>query len=278
MRRDGNRVWSNGSVVEELVSLDRIEAGDLSSEERESLIQELKMYRDRFKGHKVVEDRGVGPEKSGRDIYAPYQAVVSFHRTSSSGTVLFESNFEHHHFVRLEISCARLTEHCDRRLVSDDSQIIVVSMSDSQFAELITTMNSGTGVPATIDRLMGYTIDRPEYRNNDSEEHKKLIRKMAEDAIDRIESISAMVKNWVVEKKRPTIKELQELLNVVDVALANTPSNFAFVEDELHRRMEKRIAEAKAEIAGHVEACVSRIGLSSIESLKKITDGSSSDS
>lgn len=89
--------------------------------------------------------------------------MVSLSRISSSGGHrLFMSALPfHHHSIRLRIHHGYLTRG---EIVGDIAhagpQIVEVELSAAQFAELITTMNVGDGVPCTIVRH-GRSMEEP---------------------------------------------------------------------------------------------------------------------
>ncbi len=90
----------------------------------------------------------------------PSYGIIGFNRTSSSGNRrLFGSALDHHfHTIRVTIGHAeRRTDHGLDRFRST-GQIIEIELSAAQFAEAITAMNVGDGVPCTIARMAGVGI------------------------------------------------------------------------------------------------------------------------
>lgn len=95
----------------------------------------------------------------------PSYGMISFNR-SSNGTSrrLFGSPLESHYStVRIAIgSGVRIHEHhADRYHGSLRGEYIEVEMSAAQFAEVLVTMNQGSGIPCTIRYIEGRRIEDP---------------------------------------------------------------------------------------------------------------------
>lgn len=94
----------------------------------------------------------------------PSFGMVALNRTSSSGgRYLFGSPItDHFHTIRLSISTGYALEGLmGEQRFRASRQIVEVELSAAQFAELITTMNVGDGVPCTILRLQNVGVEEP---------------------------------------------------------------------------------------------------------------------
>ena len=100
------------------------------------------------------------------EVFAhPSYGMVSFHRVTSSGkNTLFGSALAgHYHTIVLRVHAAEM--RIDRSLHMErpraTKQIVEVELSAAQFAELLTTMNVGDGVPCTLRRVHGEAMPNP---------------------------------------------------------------------------------------------------------------------
>lgn len=83
----------------------------------------------------------------------PAYGIISIHRTSG-GARLFRSDFEHQHYITIDISTAYETPgYGVKGNVYNDAQIISLAMSEAQFARMITSLNVGCGTPCTLERV-----------------------------------------------------------------------------------------------------------------------------
>src|SRR6185312_8767541 len=76
--------------------------------------------------------------------------VVGFNRVTGNPGSLFGSSINHSNFIRLRISRAAREWHLSTYWYRDREQLIELDLSAAQFADLITSMNVGVGVPCTL--------------------------------------------------------------------------------------------------------------------------------
>ncbi|MCK4824456.1 hypothetical protein KA005_52380, partial [bacterium] len=83
----------------------------------------------------------------------PAYGLVSFSRVTHSGGAnrLFGSSLDDHHTsITLEIKRASVRHDLSQDWFFPEQTMIKVELSQLQFAELLTTMNAGSGIPCTI--------------------------------------------------------------------------------------------------------------------------------
>jgi len=93
----------------------------------------------------------------------PSYGLAQFSRRQGSPK-LFGTALEHHYnYVTLSIRRATLIrgDHGDRYHGSLRGDLIEIDLSAAQFAELLTTMNVGMGVPCTINSLNNASVEAP---------------------------------------------------------------------------------------------------------------------
>jgi hypothetical protein len=92
----------------------------------------------------------------------PSFGLVSISRVSGSRR-LFESPFEHQHYITLSISRAdRSRTDLHYNHIMPCGEIVEVAMSEVQFAQMVTSLNMGVGTPCTISHLDGEMVKEPE--------------------------------------------------------------------------------------------------------------------
>ena len=91
----------------------------------------------------------------GTSYKHPSFGMLSFNRTHGGHSNLFGSSIQHNDTIHMVLKEGVVIRGLnDDRYVGED-EILEVEMSQSQFAELITSMNVGTGTPCTIKYLRG---------------------------------------------------------------------------------------------------------------------------
>ena len=80
----------------------------------------------------------------------PSYGVISFSRTYGGEKNLFGSSIKHQNTIRMKVSHAKLERRLNEDHVYEKDKIIEVEMSEAQFAQAITSLNSAAGVPVTL--------------------------------------------------------------------------------------------------------------------------------
>lgn len=200
-----------------------------------------------------------GPFKCD-DERDPSFGVVSISRVQGQRR-LFDSPFEHHHFITLSIRRAYRTRtnlHSD--YIGDGEELIEVAMSEVQFANMITSLNVGGGTPCTIARWDGECVKEPapeqtkKIFENEAAEHFTDLAAMAAE----LEKLTAMPAKDV---KAPQRERMAFLALKVHQAVS---SSATFFHEQFQRSMDKTVAAAKGEVQAYIMAAISKAGLKAL--------------
>ena len=173
--------------------------------------------------------------------------IISFSRASStSAKPLFGSSLKHGNTIRMRLSHAQEERDLNTDWIRPTGLIAEVEMSGSQFAELITSMNMGEGVPCTIRWLNGETVDDPPYEDK-SELHRKEFAKHQDDILASAENVLAMTKE-LFEKKSLTKADKETIINHLKKLCVNIGPNTNYQVTMFDEQMAKSVTEAKNEI------------------------------
>ena len=99
----------------------------------------------------------------------PSFVTVQFSRLSGSKR-FFGSSVTSHSWIRLQIRPATLYHYLgEDSIYATNRSLVEVDLSPAQFAELLTTMNVGSGVPGTLIRFDGKKVEEADrYKVNNS--------------------------------------------------------------------------------------------------------------
>ena len=124
---------------------------------------------------------------------------------------LFGSSIKHGNLIVLRIHQAERRRDYQRDWISAGERLIEVQMSASQFADAITSMNIGDGVPITINYVKGDTWDKDkrQFRDSPPEVDFKTkaqgeLKSEMEEMAERINELSKDAKE-ILERKGTTI-------------------------------------------------------------------------
>jgi len=192
----------------------------------------------------------------GETTSHPTFGYLQVARCSGAPRPLFGSSIKHQDTIEVEIGHADL-----RRGLSSDHHfarfpIVRVAMSNNQFAEAITGIGQGGGVPVTIrwtdkDGQLGETPfdSKVQQFNAEFQEHMTEVAKY-------VESVIKLAKETKAQKR---------LLHELDMLKQQLESNIPFVNKQFTKQMEKTVAEAKGEVDAHVTRVIMAYGLEAIK-------------
>jgi len=178
---------------------------------------------------------------------------------------LFGSSIQHSHTIKLKIAPAKIDRMLNRDWFhANTKSYIEVEMSYSQFAEAITSMNVGDGVPVTLRRLDGRMIeDCPQFdkRQEFEKEFEKEMQKIGKSLRVLTEQAEALLS----EKKPPTKADKETILKGIKMVRQEIESNVPFIQSSFNEQMDKTVLEAKGEFEGFVMHKVISTGLEGLQ-------------
>lgn len=179
----------------------------------------------------------------------PAFGMIGFSRVSGGENTLFGSSIKHNNRIIMTLKHGE----CDRRLHQDAyfgcGLIAEVEMSYTQFAECISTLNVGDGVPCTIrftekDGNIPYIKDSNSKREQFRNEFSETISKAMEQVQNQINQIQESIDN----KKNLGVKDRKEIISQLQQIKYNIGSNLNFCVSQFDEQMDKTTLEAKGEI------------------------------
>lgn len=177
---------------------------------------------------------------------------------------LFGSPLANHYgTIRLSISGAKWTHglHHDRYYGGMRGEHVEVEMSAAQFADMITSLNVGSGTPCTIRYLAGVQIPNPPDYATEAEH----IRDSFEGSLDKYKA-KAHEYRKTIEKltdKLPA-KAKDQIRIALDVIEDQLGSNVPFVIKQFQEATTKIATAAKAEVEAFVSHAIRSAGLDAI--------------
>jgi hypothetical protein len=178
----------------------------------------------------------------------------------AGGAVLFGSKVRHPSFISVEIERAELSEDGFGEYVHGTGVPVVrFSMSEAQWAHMISSFGDGGGTPITITGLedVGF-IERPPEQVPVIELANKTAEKVKGDLVARMHDLKRDAAELAA--KGAGKKALQQLAHDMEILAEWTNSNFDYLENQVKERMEKEVAKANLEIEALINNAVTRLG------------------
>ena len=208
------------------------------------------------------------------EIYThPSYGMVRFSRSQGGGFTLFGSSVQHNHTISLVICEAERKRnlHCD--WYHAKQELIEIRMSPVQFAELVSSLNCGDGVPCTIERVVGDEFNNKtrRFRPSPPQEHKRA--EFENEFKDDIKEVAARSKklaatiNSVLAKKTLTQADRKDVAKMLSMLLQHIESNMPFVLTQFNEQIERTVVEAKGEIDAAMTHLLVRLGTEKLQEM-----------
>lgn len=184
----------------------------------------------------------------------PSYGVISIDRVcGTEATALFGSSIKSKNAIQLKIQEAELCRMLNQDYIHTTKNIIEVEMSESQFAQMITSLNYGEGTPCTISYRVdkGGIIEECPFVDK-RQEFEQEFRDLQEKEKTAYEEFEKMVQS-VMEKKNVTKTDRAEILKQISLlknTLFRTPD---YTYRKFNEQMDKSVREAKGEIESFMQ-------------------------
>lgn len=200
------------------------------------------------------------------------KGLIKFARMNGGDPYLFGSSIQHGTKISCTISFADEERHLGADHYNPDPiPIIELEMSQTQFAEAITSLNYGVGTPVTIRYIEGkatepcdfkskYRVFEDEYRSQISEVNIETSRLIA-DLTELFESGKPLNKS----EKAKVIDSLNHISRQIN-------QESVFLLRRFSEQMDKTVTEAKGEFDAYINAKMSKLA-EGVLSQKELQDG-----
>lgn len=200
----------------------------------------------------------------------PSFGMVRLSRISGHRGHMFGSSLhEHGGVIALEICEGDVVRDLYQDWYHSGKTLVEINLTASQFAELLTSMNYGSGVPCTIKRTHNGPVE-PIKSGELQTEFDRIISELDSEAKGVNEQVFSFVnkaREKLAETKMPkgAKEEIDRLLVLVK---SNLVANQKFVVQQSSRSISKVVTAAKFEIDAFVSGVIRATGL---EQLRQLT-------
>lgn len=195
----------------------------------------------------------------------PAFGLIGFHRITGGDQTLFGSSIEHHDRIMMTVKHAEEERGLHNDWFHGKGKIIEIEMSYSQFAECITAMNIGDGVPCTI-RFTERDGHIPMISENVSK-RKQFVDEFSENiskAMAQVQEQIDQIQKSIDEKKSLGVKDRREIISKLNSVKNNIGANLDFCAEQFNEQMDKTVAEAKGEIEAFCQNKINTIAQSAL--------------
>lgn len=199
-------------------------------------------------------------DERGDETHESWLLIRANRVSSHPGAWLFDSDIPHQHYISVTVTRCKRRRELNRDWLFNSETLLEMSMSQSQWGAFVSSFGQGTGVPATLGRLVGVGDvpgAPPESRLNES--HRE-VKEAGDRALKQVKDDYAAVMDAFENGGK---RALRAALSSLGSTIGNAPSNMEFAAKSLTEHVENVVTKARADIEGMVVEAVQRGELSS---------------
>ncbi len=187
----------------------------------------------------------------------------------SGGLSLFDSEVGNGGAILIQISTARLNRGLNHNWIHSDKELVEVYLSPLQWAEAITTAMNTDGVPCTLNRVMGKTMERtPE--NDVIGQFEDEVATGFEQRMKDVVEAENRIRDILATKGAIKKGELREAYDILNKGLRHFESNMNYTKKCFDEQMDKTVLEAKQQIHHYVNTTIQELGIESLKDLQNV--------
>lgn len=181
---------------------------------------------------------------------------------SSKGKTLFGSGAKHSNYVVISVGSSNYSRKYSNEWIHPKKTYVEIAMSEAQFAQFIMSVNLGSGVPCTLQYVMGEEMaDCPDLgmrKQFDKDVQESLAG--LQEQMNKLKEITSELSN----KPKLTKEDRQNLKDAVDAAKRAVDSDISWIQEQFDEAMDKSVNAAKIEAETHAAMIINNIGLEAI--------------
>lgn len=202
-----------------------------------------------------------------RTYQHPSYCLVSFSRRHGNPRLFGSHLKNHYHYITLAIKQAKLVrdENDDRYDASISGDIVEIDLSAAQFAELLTTMNVGMGVPGTLRRLNNQRVEEPPEISSEVEHIQDTFDKDLREFAKKVLEKSVPRAREILTKPSLNKADRAELLSLFEDVSRRLTDAVPFVIEIFNESVGKRVTAAKTEVDSLLSLFLKKAGLQALK-------------
>lgn len=176
---------------------------------------------------------------------------------------LFGSSISHSSLIILRIKRAEKSRDLSRDWYFGREMLIEIEMSNTQFAEAITSMNMGSGVPVTLTYVDKQRMEPcPEIHKR--QEIEREFRKTCKGIAAKTQQAASEARMILAGSGTLKKEDRQRLSDLIFMIQQDISSSLPFVNKSFDEQLDKTIMEAKGECEAFYTNAVHKLGLEAL--------------
>jgi hypothetical protein len=195
----------------------------------------------------------------GKEITHESYGKISICRYSGNKQEFFGSDIFQDGGIEISISTAYLNRHLNTDWIHSKDELIKIKLSANQYVDAITSGMNTDGVPCTIKRFNGKSIEQIPHVIDKQELYLTEMNDTQQEYKSKIDDLIAKLDGNIGKKKAAEIKQGLEVLK------SHISSNVKYVQRCFKEDMEKSVTEAKQSVSNYIDNKVNTLGIKALK-------------
>lgn len=186
-----------------------------------------------------------------------------FGRTNNNGTKFYGSELDQDHYISMELRNSEVQRDLSKEWHHATNLLARVRMTSGQFAEMITSLNNGSGVCCTVEYAEGRKMQPLPF----NESRKEFVHRKFEDRMkmfaDTIRENQRKAKD-IVKKKTLSKQDIHDLTHQLEWLTGEVERNIPFFAKCFQETMDEVVHEAKTEVENAIQHKINTLGLNAL--------------
>ncbi len=195
----------------------------------------------------------------------PSFGVIRFTNSASSNeSPMFGSSINHRNVINITICTATHDRDLNNDWIHEKEQLIEVSITANQFAQMLSSFNRGEGTPCTIRHINGKRMPPPPYISKMDlfkQEFEATMHNMGVDLESGLRNAVDILKN----KSSLTKGDRELILNAIEKNSNAIKSTIPFIDSQFKEQMQEVVTEAKSEVEAYISNTINTLGLQALQ-------------
>lgn len=200
----------------------------------------------------------------------PSYGMIQFSRISGAGHLFGSPLSQHFGTIHVRIAKGERCHDTGNDYYRPKGQLVEIELSAAQFAEAITCMNVGNGVPCTLRWIagVGSVEEVPHTENTEMWRAQEAFKKKMSSVVMAVKKHNETIAQ-IMQKDRITKDDRAKVNELVDYVVREVHVNAPWWVEQFAETTGKVAAKAKAEVAAMFEHAIRSTGMQHIVSLRQ---------
>lgn len=192
--------------------------------------------------------------------------TLSICRAQGGSHVLFGSSIKHNTYLTISLHTAHVSRELSNDFICPDKRLFEVEMSPSQWAEFVSSIGVGKGVPCTIRWRDGHLTEQCPFISK-REQFDEEFDVAVQTSIDSIKKAVADAEA-LLQKKSLTKADREAIISNIQTAYRSISDAVPFIKRQFTEQMDKTVVEAKGEFEAWKNSNIHNLGVQALRQMQ----------